>query len=104
MFVMTGSADGPRARASRRSGAQPYELSPSGDKYLVQSTVSITASAESRRLDQSAEQAERRSRCLTKFVTLAWQAYLSRHDAARAWLRSDGLAAMSKGAAAVEHK
>ena len=107
MFVMTGSADGPtRTGQPAVWRKQPYELSPPGDKYLVwvddldHGFGGITGVSFNPRNKPNADHV-----AWTKFVTLAfWEAYLAKHDAARAWLRSNGLAAMSQGSATIEHK
>ena len=107
MFVMTGSADGPtRTGQPAEWRRQPYELSPPGDKYLVwvegldHGFGGITGVFFNPRNKPNPEHV-----AWTKFVTLAfWEAYLKQHDAARAWLRSDRLAARSQGAATIVHK
>ena len=108
MLVMSGSADGPtRTGQPAVWRKQPYELSPPGDKYLVwvedldHGYGGITGVvAFNPRNKPNPEHV-----AWTKRVTLAfWQAYLRRDDDARAWLQADGLAAVSKGAATVQHK
>ena len=107
MFVMTGSADGPtRTGQPAEWRKQPYELSPPGDKYLVwvegldHGFGGITGVSLNPRNKPNADHV-----AWTRYVTLAfWESYLRQHDAARAWLRSDGLATMSRGAATVAYK
>ena len=108
MFVMTGSADGPtRTGQPAVWRKEPYELSPAGDKFIVWvegldhgyggATGSDTGNP---RLKPNADHI-----AWTKTVTVAyWQAYLEKNDGARAWLRSDAFATLTRGAGSVQHK
>jgi predicted dienelactone hydrolase len=108
MFVMTGSADGPtRTGQPAAWRKQPYELAAPGDKYLVwvegldHGFGGITGVNVNPRNLANADHV-----AWTKIITLAfWNACLTAEKAeALAWLRTDRLAKLSKGAATIEHK
>jgi hypothetical protein len=64
MFVMSGSAANTHGPAGGVAQCNPTNSARRSTNILSGAAVSITASAVHRCLDQSAEQAERRSRCV----------------------------------------
>ena len=108
MFVMTGSADGPtRTGEPAVWRKKPYELSPPGDKYLVwvegldHGYGGITGLNVNPRNKSNPDHV-----VWTKIATLAfWNAYLRENaDEAKAWLCSEKLTELSKGAVTVSRK
>lgn len=107
LLVMTGSRDGPtRTGQPAEWRKKPYELSPGGDKYLVWvegldhgygGVPGVSFNPRNQKNDDHVK--------LTKIATLAfWDAYLKDGAEARAYLRSDKLAAFSKGTLTLQHK
>jgi predicted dienelactone hydrolase len=107
MLVMSGSADGPtRTGQPAVWRKKPYELSPPGDKYLVwvegldHGYGGISGWNFNPRNKPNADHVR-----YTKMATTAfWDAYLKDSSAARAYLASDKLPSLSKGAVHLEHK
>ena len=104
---MTGSADG-----STRTGQpaewrrKPYELSPSGDKYLVwvdgldHGYGGITGWNFNPKNKPNPDHVR-----YTKIITTAfWDAYLNESSEARAYLESDKLPSLSGKAVQLQHK
>jgi predicted dienelactone hydrolase len=108
MFVMTGSADGPtRTGQPATWRKQPYELSPPGDKYLVwvegldHGFGGISGFANNPKNKPNPDHVT-----WTKIVTLAfWESRLGENKTpARAWLHTDQLNQLSKGAVTIQRK
>jgi predicted dienelactone hydrolase len=107
MLVMTGSADGPtRTGQPAAWRKKPYELSPPGDKYLVwvegldHGFGGITGVNFNPKNRPNPDHVR-----YTKIVTLAfWDAYLNEKQEARAYIESDKLQTLSRGALRKEHK
>lgn len=108
LLVMTGSRDGPtRTGQPAVWRKKPYELSPSGDKYLMwvegmdHGFGSISGLKDGLVKFQSNEDHIR----YTKMVTLAfWDAFLKGDPDAKVYLASDALSVFSEGSVTVEHK
>ncbi|MCX7886595.1 MAG: hypothetical protein N3B01_04965 [Verrucomicrobiae bacterium] len=107
LFVMSGSRDGPtRTGQPAEWRKKPYELSPPGDKYLVwvegldHGYGGITGVRFNPKNKDNPDHVR-----WTQTATLAfWDAYLKGDASAREFLRSDKLAAETKGAVSVKWK
>jgi predicted dienelactone hydrolase len=107
-LVMTGSRDGPtRTGQPAVWRKKPYELSPSGDKYLVwvegmdHGFGGVSGLKDGLVKFQSNEDHIR----YTKMITLAfWDAFLKGEAEAKAWIESDALPSLSGRIVQVEYK